>query len=135
MENRKFKKKTRLDLSELDFERNKDYYLRTFRDPLKSLIESIENNDDKNNSRKSLDKKSKIKALFSAKLISKGELTPVIEEKIEQLHIDSPNFDSYVLLITLYNNEAPAFFTKVNEQLVYQQKEIITYNKGLVNKL
>jgi len=134
MENRKFKKKTRLDLSQLDFERNKDYYLKTFRDPLKSLIESIENNDDKINARKSLDKKSKIKALFSSKIAGKSELTPAIEEKIEQLHIDSPNFDPYVLLVTIYNNETPAFFTKVSEQLVHQQKEILSYNKGLVNK-
>lgn len=131
METRKFKKKACDTFLVLYFERTHEYYLQSFTDPLKALSEVSETKNDPSKNRASLRKKSKLKTLFQTKA-KKVELSEKSEEIVEKLHIDSPSFDPYTLLITLYNDESPSFFAKVTEQLQSQQKEVLSLNKSLI---
>ena len=56
----------------------------------------------------------------------------IIDKIIEKIHIDSPNFDPYTLLTTLYNDTPLSYFTKVCEKLEKDKTESLSLNKNLI---
>lgn len=84
-----------------------------------------------------MSKKTKIKKLFKPKA-RKSELPNSLKENedltqiIEKIHIDSPNFDPYMLLTTLYNDTPISHFMKVCEKLERDKIESISLNKSLI---
>lgn len=51
---------------------------------------------------------------------------------IDKIHIDSPNFDPYTLLTTLYNDTPLSHFMKVCEKLEKDKVESLSLNKSLI---
>ena len=87
--------------------------------------------------RQSLSKKTKIKKLFKPKA-RKSELPKQLQNQedfskiIEKIHLDSPNFDPYVLLTTLYNDTPISYFMKLSEKLEKDKIESLSLNKNLI---
>lgn len=138
IEQRKFKKKSTNILFDQNIVRNLDFYINTFTDPLELIDEVAPEkafNVPKN--RQSLSKKTKIKKLFTTKT-RKSELPKKLrneedfEKIIEKIHIDSPDFDPYILLTTLYNDTPITYFTKVCEKLEKDKTESLSLNKSLI---
>ena len=118
--------------------RNLDFYINTFSDPLELGDEdSAEKNPVATKNRQSMSKKTKIKQMFSTKA-RKSEIPKKLKNAedydkiIEKIHIDSPNFDPYTLLTTLYNDTPLSYFTKVCEKLEKDKTESLSLNKNLI---
>ena len=84
-----------------------------------------------------MSKKTKIKKIFNTKtrkseIPQKLKNNEDISQIIEKIHIDSPNFDPYILLSTLYNDTPLSHFMKVCEKLEKDKIESISLNKSLI---
>lgn len=138
IEQRKFKKKSTNLIFDQNIVRNLDFYINTFSDPLELGEEdAAEKNQVATKNRQSMSKKTKIKQMFSTKA-RKSEIPKKLKNAedfdkiIEKINIDSPNFDPYTLLTTLYNDTPLSYFTKVCEKLEKDKTESLSLNKNLI---
>ena len=78
-----------------------------------------------------------MKKLFKVKA-RKSIVTEKIKDEedfakiIEKIHIDSPSFDPYILLTTLYTDTPISYFMKVSEKLEKDKVESLALNRSLI---